>query len=425
MPKILQLQKILSREVKQLFDLKVSDYELETLLPTESTESREEIFSQIAWSVICEPGDGLAGLMVQTLGAKRALVNELESVPAQEVRAQLIAAGLDSFELDQHDAFEKGFLVGRERWRPRISLTNVRQALFRIQQSNGFVITPMHPAWPGSLDDLRSHSPMALWIRGSLESLQKLQKSVAVVGCRGSSSYGELATQNMVSAAVEKGFSIVSGGAYGIDGIAHRCALALKANTVAVMAGGVDKFYPSGHADLLKRISETGAVISELPPGSAPTKWRFLQRNRLIAALSQATLVVEANWRSGALNTATHAQTLERPLLAVPGPITSPKSAGTNKLIADERATLVVDGRDFLDRLGARPELKMDFELAGLGSIETRVLDALGFNSLELSEVCAEAGLTRDEARFGLGNLELDGFVVRRGSAWTKSQTTL
>lgn len=408
-----------------MLDLKISDSELSELLPNEGTQNLQDVFSRIAWSVICEPGDGLAGLIINTLGPQRALVNELESVTAQAVRAQLIEAGLDSSDLDKHDIFEKAFLAGRERWRPRISLTNVREALFRINQTNGLVITPLHPAWPAALDDLQAHAPMALWVRGNLDSLRKLQKSVAVVGCRGSSSYGELATQSMVSAAVEKGFSIVSGGAYGIDGIAHRCALALKANTVAVMAGGVDKFYPSGHADLLKRVAETGAVISELPPGSAPTKWRFLQRNRLIAALSQATLVIEANWRSGALNTATHAQNLNRTLLAVPGPITSPKSAGTNKLIADERATLVVDGRDLIERLGAQPDALMDFELAGLGAIETRVLDALGFNALELSEICAEAGLTRDEARFGLGNLELDGFIVRRGSTWAKSQTTL
>lgn len=229
----------------------------------------------------------------------------------------------------------------------------------------------------------------------------------------------------MVSALVEKGISVVSGGAYGIDGVAHRSALAMRGNTVAVMAGGVDKFYPTGHTDLLKRISETGAVMSELPPGAIPSKWRFLQRNRLIAALSQATLVVEANWRSGSLNTVSHAERLQREVFAVPGPVTSPKSAGTNKLIADRRAELVIDGRDYLERLGVERRGVTQQELAGMGAIETRVLDALGYNALELSEICAEAGLTRDEAKFGLSILELDGIVLRRDTIWTRSQTTV
>lgn len=406
-------------------ELKISIAELRTLLPHEEPSVVEEVFSFISWSVICEPGDGLAGLVVKSLGAKRALANEVHCIGVHEVRTQLLQAGVAAAELDVHGAFEKAYLTARERWRPRVSFDLVRQAIYRIQKVNGFVITPVSKFWPQSLADLGSHSPMSLWVRGSLDSLTRLQKSVAIVGCRGSSAYGEIATQNMVSALVEKGFSVISGGAYGIDGVAHRSTMAMQGNTVAVMAGGVDKFYPSGHSDLLKRVSETGAVISELPPGSMPTKWRFLQRNRLIAALSQATLVVEANWRSGSLNTVSHAERLQRDVLAVPGPITSPKSAGTNKLIADQRAALVVDGLDFLDRLGVNNESVRDFELAGLGAFETRVLDAIGFNSMEISEICSEAGLTRDEARLGLGTLELEGLIVRRGTAWSKSQTTV
>jgi DNA processing protein len=229
----------------------------------------------------------------------------------------------------------------------------------------------------------------------------------------------------MVSAVVPKGYSVVSGGAYGIDGIAHRSTLALRGNTVAVMAGGLDKFYPSGNSDLLKRISQTGAVISEVPPGTTPSKWRFLQRNRLISALGQATLVVEANWRSGALNTVSHSERLERPVYAVPGPITSPKSAGTNKLIAENRAQLVIDGNDLLEQLGEKIRVTSQLELDGLGSIEKRVLDAIGFDVLEIAEICSSAGLTRDEARFGLSSLELDGLVLRRDNAWAKSQTTV
>ncbi|CAB4604876.1 unannotated protein [freshwater metagenome] len=262
-------------------------------------------------------------------------------------------------------------------------------------------------------------------MRGDISALRKLQQSVSIVGSRGATSYGEFATDTMVSALVPKGFSIVSGGAYGIDGIAHRSTLALRGNTVAVLAGGLDKFYPSGNSDLLRRVSQTGAVISEVPPGTVPSKWRFLQRNRLISALGQSTLVVEANWRSGALNTVSHCERLERPIYAVPGPITSPKSAGTNKLIAEGRAQLVVDGDDLLERLGETIRVTTQQELDGLGAIEKRVFDALGYDVLEIAEICSSAGLTRDEARFGLSNLELDGLVLRRDNAWTKSQTTV
>jgi DNA processing protein len=192
-----------------------------------------------------------------------------------------------------------------------------------------------------------------------------------------------------------------------------------------VMAGGIEKLYPSGNSQLLKRVTETGAVLTEMPPGSIPTKWRFLQRNRLIAALSQSTIVVEANWRSGALNTANHAQSLDREIYAVPGPISSPKSAGTNKLIADGRAQLIVDPADLLERLGIQARVPTQLELSGLGAIEVRVLDAIGFDSLEIAEICSAAGLTRDEGRFGLGNLELEGLVARRGNAWAKTQTTI
>jgi DNA processing protein len=224
---------------------------------------------------------------------------------------------------------------------------------------------------------------------------------------------------------VEKNLSIISGGAYGIDAVAHRTTLALRGNTVAVMAGGVDRLYPPGHADLLKRITETGAVFSELPPGSSPSKWRFLQRNRLIAAASQSSVVVEANWRSGALNTASHATALGREVFAIPGQISSPRSAGTNKLIADSRAQLILDGKDLLDRLGIEAQVISKKQLEGLGAIETRVLDAIGFETLEIAEICLESGLTRDEARFGLGNLESEGLIVRRGNTWSKSQTTV
>jgi DNA processing protein len=413
------------RRVLQLNSLNISPSELQELLPAHSQEDAEDVFAYLAWSVICEPGDGFAGLLVRRLGAAQALKTELENQSTHLVRQALANAGVQEYELERFGVFELAHVAARERWRPRLSFNAVRLAILKIRELNGFTITPICEQWPPQLDDLENNKPMALWVRGTQVSIDRLAESVSVVGSRGATSYGEFATESLVSALIEKDISVVSGGAYGIDAIAHKSALALRGNTVAVMAGGVDRLYPTGNAQLLKRISETGAVISEMPPGSTPTKWRFLQRNRLIAALSQSTIIVEANWRSGALNTATHAQALERPIYAVPGPITSPKSAGCNKLIADERAHLIVDAADLLDRLGIQTKPISQIELSGLGAIEVRLLDAIGFNSLEIAEICSSAGLTRDEARFGLGNLELDGLVARRGNAWTKTQTTL
>lgn len=406
-------------------NLKISGLELRQLLPKEESQDAEQVFSHLAWSVVCEPGDGFAGLLVSALGATEALSVEINGESSKQVREKLKAAGVSSEVIDSFGIFEKAHYLARQRWKPRFSLNNVKGGIHLLNKLKGFTITPQNQNWPRGFEDLGFHRPMALWVRGNYESIAKLDNSVAVVGCRGSTSYGEYATNSVVTSLVEKNLSIISGGAYGIDAVAHRTTLALRGNTVAVMAGGVDRLYPSGHAELLKRIIETGAVFSELPPGSTPSKWRFLQRNRLIAAASQASVVVEANWRSGALNTASHAESLGREIFAIPGPISSPKSAGTNKLIADSRAQLIVDGKDLLDRLGIELQVITQQQLAGLGAIEKRTLDAIGFSSLEIAEICLEAGLTRDEARFGLGNLELEGLIVRRGNAWTKSQTTV
>ena len=404
---------------------KIAKSELQEMLPEQNDDTLEDFFSYLAWSVICEPGDGFAGLLVTALGASTALKTELQNQSSFQVKQALLDSGIPSSELERFGVFEVAHHAARERWRPRLSFNSVKQAISKTQQIKGFMLTPISIGWPEQLGDLGYNAPMALWLRGSQFSIDQLLKSVAVVGSRGATTYGEFATDAIVAALVEKEISIVSGGAYGIDAIAHRSTLALKGNTVAVMAGGVDRFYPTGNAHILKRISETGAVLSEMPPGTVPSKWRFLQRNRLIAALSQSTIVVEANWRSGALNTATHAQSLDREIYAVPGPISSPKSAGTNKLIADGRAQLIVDPADLLERMGIQARVPTQLELSGLGAIEVRVLDAIGFDSLEIAEICSAAGLTRDEARFGLGNLELEGLVARRGNAWAKTQTTI
>jgi DNA processing protein len=226
---------------------------------------------------------------------------------------------------------------------------------------------------------------------------------------------------------VDRGYTIISGAAYGIDGMAHRAALASQGLTVAFLAGGVDRFYPSGHDSLLTRIVENGAVISELPCGSPPTKWRFLQRNRLIAAASVATIVLEAGWRSGSLNTAGHAATLGRPLGAVPGPVTSAASAGCHRLIRDYDAICVTNP----DQMAELAPIELDQQADPTPDADrpettetTRLLDALSARSSRTTDdIAARSGLALATVRSRLGILELDGRVSEAENGWKRAPT--
>lgn len=409
-------------------DLRVSSSEIAKALDgqAEGVDNLEEHFAHLAWSNICEPGDGFAGLLVGAFGAAKALAIELEEPNASRLSSLLVKAGLDHEDQKVFGRLEVNLRDARERWRSRKSLALVRESLERIRALDGTVLTPASTLWPQQLGDLGRHAPHALWIRGRPEVLETSRRSVAIVGSRDATSYGELVTSEFIGPLASRNFTVISGGAFGIDGMAHRSTLALGGKTIAVMAGGLDRLYPSGHISMLESVIKSGAVVSELPPGMAPTKWRFLQRNRIIAALSQATVVVEANWKSGAMNTVKHAEDLGRPVGAVPGPVTSPKSAGCHKLIRDQRAMLVADSSDLLELLGDTPGVKaQDLQLPGLGALETRALDAIGFSILGLDAICADSGLTKDEARIALGSLELESLVSRSSEGWRRSQTTL
>jgi DNA processing protein len=201
--------------------------------------------------------------------------------------------------------------------------------------------------------------PLALWIRGTIDLPTLGVRSVAIVGARASTDYGDWAARDFAARLAERGFVVVSGGAHGIDAAAHRGALSVGGATVLVAAGGLDRAYPPANAPLFDRVAESGLLVSESPPGADPRRHRFLTRNRLIAALGTGTVVVEAAWRSGAVNTAGHCNGLGRPLMAVPGPITSAMSAGCHRLIADERrqARLVTSVADVLEVIGSAGDL--------------------------------------------------------------------
>jgi DNA processing protein len=370
-------------------------------------------FARATWSGIAEPGDSVAGALIDAIGVDQALTLVVEQRPAADVLAALVDSGDVVLSLDD---IEKALA----RWKPRlksiVALTAVRQAArFSVH-----LVVPGDEQWPSGLDDLGHHAPIALWVRGNESTLRSLDRSIALVGARAATGYGEHVAMEASAGLVDRGYTIVSGAAYGIDGMAHRAALASSGHTVAFLAGGVDRFYPSGHESLLTRIVAEGAVISELPCGSSPTKWRFLQRNRLISASSLATVVLEAGRRSGSLNTAGHAATLGRPLGAVPGPVTSAASAGCHRLIREFGAVCVTDA----DEMAELAPLSLGTDRLATAqhaedSTLVRVTDALSLRSARsVNDIASRAGLSLETVRATLGVLQVEGRVIERASGW-------
>jgi len=356
----------------------------------------------LIWSLITEPGDGVAGALVAALGPTEAL--------------DVVAGGYGgSAESSGEERPAAGALrEGRRRWAPRLDPEPHLGGLRAAARLGVRLLLPSDPEWPASAADLGAHAPLALWLRGDPAALEG--SGVALVGARASSSYGEHVAGEFAGELAAEGRVIVSGGAYGIDGTAHRAALRAGGTTVAVLAGGVDRPYPSGHAQLFQRIEVSGAVVSEVACGVAPTRWRFLARNRLISALSAATVVIEAGQRSGSLNTAGHAAALGRPLGAVPGPITSTASAGCHRLLRDYDARCITSVADVRELLGAAP-------VAARSSAEdpdmVRLADALNARAARSStELAQRSGLSIDRVEALLGILELDGSAVRSERGW-------
>ncbi|HWM34672.1 MAG TPA: DNA-processing protein DprA [Pseudolysinimonas sp.] len=381
------------------------------------SDAIRERFARAAWTVVAEPGDGDAGDLVRALGAHAAWRLVVDRADAAAVAEAAAAAGLDGGTAAWVDAVK--------RWRSRADPAPVMLALRQGARFGMRLLVPGDDHWPVTVDDLQRHAPPALWVRGDPALLAQLERSAAIVGARAATGYGEHVAIELASGLVDRGFAIVSGAAYGIDGAAHRAALASRGVTVAVLAGGLDRFYPAGHEQLIGRIVDRGVVVSEVPPGTAPTRWRFLQRNRIIAALSCATVVVEAGWRSGALNTASHAGTLGRPIGAVPGPITSAASAGCHKLLRDSTALCVTTADEIVELAGAglapRPVDPDDEHRADPEGTRGRVLDALSDRSPRRTDrIAVLSGLALDRVRAELGLLELDGRAIERPAGWVK-----
>lgn len=294
-----------------------------------------------------------------------------------------------------------------------------------------FVI-PGDAEWVACLADLgvcetvqeMGGAPYGLWARGVASLAALADRSVSIVGSRASTPYGDIAAAELAADLAGRGVTVISGGAFGIDVAAHRGALAARGPTVSVMASGLDALYPPANRTLLERIAEEGLLLSELPPGAHPTRMRFLARNRLIAALSKGTVLVEAAARSGARNTVTWANACCRPVMAIPGPVHSATSATPHRLIREGEAVLVTCAEDILELVGplgrrAKARQPQQRPLDGLTRAQLRVYEALpARSSMDAGEISLRSGVPLGECLATLDRLTEDGWLIVTPIGW-------
>jgi len=390
----------------------------------------EEKLARAALTYLAEPGDPALG----------ALLGICE--PA-EVLAAIKADMLPGTGPGCGDSPASRAALGRAlgRWRVRLPGLPDDECIAGACSDGIMLICPGESEWPGALDQLDQARPYALWLRGTADLRLACVRSVSIVGSRAATGYGGHVAGEIAADLAERGWAIVSGGAYGIDAAAHRGALAAAGTTIAVLACGVDYPYPAGHTDLFAAITARGLVVSEWPPGRHPARMRFLVRNRAIAALACGTVIVEAGERSGALNTARHAANLGKPLMAVPGPVTSAQSAGCHRIIREWGASCVTRAADIIELLSP---LSLPDALAPGGGLEptsspasgppvpdsvpcrddldidsARVLDALpARGSAGTSTIAVDAGVDLDTVLRCLGRLAGYGFIERGDGGW-------
>jgi DNA protecting protein DprA len=377
--------------------------------------------ARIILAHLAEPGRRDLGELVRAVGPVEALARiRAGAVPAQ--LREVTAARMSTMDLAE----------------------TPYRALAEAARVGARIVTPEDDEWPARLDDLvvlsrpvadpierDTDPPLCVWVRGPLALRDACERSVAVVGARASTSYGDHVAADLAYGLAERGWTVVSGGAYGIDAAAHRGALAAAGPTIAVLACGVDRCYPTSHRLLFDRIAETGLIFSEWPPGADPHRHRFLVRNRVIAALARGTVVVEAALRSGARSTLRRARQLGRLAMVVPGPVTSALSAGAHEELREPDTILVARTDHIVDAVGtigadlapvARAEPTARDALTRL---ERQVLDGVRPRKILTAEEIARAvGVSPREARATLPALERARFVTAVGGGyrlWRKS----
>ncbi|GAA3833936.1 DNA-processing protein DprA [Brevibacterium ammoniilyticum] len=409
---------------------------------------------------IGEPGDGLLKSLVDAVGP----IASLELIRAVARGEAAAAEAADRLAVEIGDLAGQGRLAeALARWAVRAADADGEHDLEGMVRLGGRLVIPADDEWPTGLNDLGPAAPLGLWMRGAAALGPSLSRAVAIVGARAASGYGTKCASDLAWDLAAEGCAIVSGGAFGIDAAAHRAALAREGTTLAFMAGGVDRFYPAANSDLFAHVLEHGALVSETAPGMTPMRHRFLLRNRLIAASALVTVVVEAGWRSGALNTARHALELSRAVAAYPGSVYSASSAGTNRLIRLHEAELVTGAGDVLDLIrddelplgdfgtgGVRNAGRLagddggaeganhpeggdrvaetgrgndrgDERVDDLGEREKICLNSLSVTkALDVGTISSRAGLTVGDALSALALLEIEGLSERDGAGWRK-----
>ena len=360
-----------------------------------------ERLARAALSRVCEPDDDDVRVVVHAVGATEAW----RRLAAGEVPAGLAA-----------------------RTRARVAAARPAADLRAIGCLRGRLLCPGDADWPAALRDL-PNAPVALWVRGGGDLAELAERAVAIVGSRAATSYGVTVASELAAGLADAGWCTVSGGAYGIDAAAHRGSLAAGGATIAVLACGVDVPYPRGHDTLFTAILERGVVASEWPPGCAPMRHRFLTRNRVIAALGRGTVVVEAAARSGALRTARDAEALSRPVLAVPGPVTSAMSVGCHELLRREGTICVTRAEEVIEAVGrlgvdlAPPLLGPVLMRDGLATQVRKVLDAVPATRPATTDAIVRvSGLAAAAVRPALGALVAAGLVERVNGCFRQSR---
>lgn len=314
-----------------------------------------------------------------------------------------------------------------------------------LADRSGFrMVTPEDPEWPtaaiqnflgSTAPGTEAAPPSVLWVKGQRLDVV-LEDSVAMVGTRAATPYGIRMAERLAAGVAGHGSTVVSGGALGIDAAAHRAALEVGGRTVVFAACGPGVDYPAGHARLFREIAGAGALVTEYPPGVRPARHRFLTRNRLVAGLTGATVLVEAGWRSGARNTAAWARHMNRPVGAVPGPATSASSTGCHDAIREGEAVLVTTPEHILGLYRGIGDIDEDGQLEldwaknpiqSLSRNELRVYDAVppagapgGAGGAETGTIAAEASMTLPLTMHLLLALERKGMIRRDGSAWVR-----
>ncbi|MFJ3658089.1 DNA-processing protein DprA [Streptomyces nigra] len=365
-------------------------------------EGGDGLLDRVFLNRVLEPGDETAGRWVREYGPAT-VVRRLRD----DTEPPLPGVGPKRWE---------GLRARAERADPARDLAVARDAGMRF-------LRPGDAEWPRQLDDLGDARPLGLWVRGPADLRMWALRSVAVVGARACTEYGAHMAATVAGALAEQGWVVVSGGAYGVDGAAHRGALGAGGATVAVLACGVDRPYPRGHTQLINRIADQGLVVGELPPGEHPTPSRFIVRNRVIAGLTRGTVVVEAAHRSGSLATARAARRLGRHTMGVPGPATSALSAGVHELLRQD-AVLVTDAAEIIELVGDMGELAPERRGPVLPRDLLRpgaraVLAALpGQRAARADEIARAAQTTEDDTVARLYELRSLGWVERHGDGW-------